>query len=254
MADPADTPLITQQFPAAGTVVAANTLVSVLLSLGEDPTDFNAIETVISQYATAPTTMQLIESMTEFFDYSKNMVAFYNNVWNIDSARGFGLDIWGVIIGVSRLLQVPASTHSFGFDDGSVTPFDYAPFGQAPFYAGVASTQTYALLDDAYRTLLLVKAFGNICKPTAPAVNQMLQSLFAGRGRCYVQDYGAMQMGLAFEFSLTPVEYAILTQAGVPPHPAGVQVTIQQLDLEASFGFDGQGLLPFNYGVFYNGA
>jgi hypothetical protein len=253
MSDEADVPRVIRQFPAAGTTVPATDLVDLSLSLGPNPTGFDPSQTIISQYANSPTLLQLIASMATYFDPTKNLEAFYNYVWDIDNAVGFGLDIWGRIIGIGRLLQVPATAKSFGFQDGSTTPFDYAPFGQAPFNSE-GLTQTYALPDGPYRTLLLVKAFGNICKPTASAINQMLQNLFVGRGRCYVQDYGNMQMGYAFEFPLTAVEYAILTQAGVPPHPAGVQVTINQLDIAAAFGFNGTGLLPFNYGIFYNGA
>src|SRR5450631_2175833 len=112
--DTADIPLVTSQTPAAGALVDAGTLVSVLLSLGANPTGFSADSTIISQYANSPTLVQMIESMAQYFDPTANLVNFYNNVWNIDSAVGFGLDIWGRIIGVSRLLQVPFSPLSFG--------------------------------------------------------------------------------------------------------------------------------------------
>jgi hypothetical protein len=247
--DAGDPPLITTQTPAAGTTLATGEVVNITLSLGPNPTGFDPEETIISQYANSPTITQLIASMTTYFDPTANLTAFYNNVWNIDSAVGFGLDIWGRIIGVSRLLQLPYTGTSFGFYNTG-----FQPFNQAPFSSGVNATQTFSMPDAPYRTLLLVKAFGNICRPTASAINQMLQNLFAGRGRCYAQDYGGMSYGLAFEFTLTPVEYAILTQVGVPPRPAGVQVYIIQLNQAATFGFYGTGLQPFNQAPFYAGA
>jgi uncharacterized protein DUF2612 len=249
--DDVDVPLITGQTPAAGTELATGELVDITLSLGPNPTGFDPEETIISQYANSPTITQLIASMSDYFDPTANLVAFYNNVWNIDSAVGFGLDTWGRIVGVSRLLQLPYSAPTFGFYTGDSS---FQPFNQAPFSPGVNATQTFSLPDAPYRTLILVKAFGNICRPTAPAINTMLNNLFEGRGRCYVQDYGGMAMSYAFEFTLTPVEYAILTQVGVPPRPAGVEVFIVQVNQANTFGFHGTGLQPFNQAPFYAGA
>jgi hypothetical protein len=249
--DDADVPLITGQTPAAGTELATGELVDITLSLGPNPTGFDPEETIISQYANSPTITQLIASMSDYFDPTANLVAFYNNVWNIDSAVGFGLDTWGRIVGIGRLLQLPYGGPVFGFYTGDDS---FAPFNQAPFAPAGNATQTFSMPDAPYRTLILVKAFGNICRPTAPAINTMLNNLFEGRGRCYVQDYGNMSMSYTFEFKLTQVEYAILTQLGVPPRPAGVQVYINEVNIATTFGFDGSGLQPFNQGTFYSGA
>ena len=252
MSEPIEPPLVTTQSPPAGLYTTAQEFVNLLLTLGGNPTNFNVTDTIISQYANSPTLIQLTQNLAQYFDPSANFEAFYNNVWNIDTAVGFGLDIWGRIIGVGRLLTLPAmATQTFGFYTGDPS---FEPFNQAPFASGEALTQTYALPDNSYRTLLLVKAFGNICSTTVPAINSMLNSLFTGRGRCYVQDNGGMVLNYVFEFALTPVEYAILTQVGVPPRPAGVLVNIFQIDFSTTFGFDGSGLQPFNQGVFFGGA
>lgn len=245
-------PLIVEQDPNAGApVTGAGEPVSVALSLGANPTGFNWQDTVISQYANSPTLNRLIQNFNDYIDPAANLTAFYNYVWNVDTAQGFGLDYWGRIVGVGRLLQLPAVPTTFGFDTGDNS---FLPFNQAPFFGGDTATQTFSLPDDPYRLLVLLKAFSNICETTIPVLNSMLNQLFAGRGRCYVQDYGNMAMAYAFEFPLTPVEYAILTQTGVPPHPAGVQVSILQIDLANTFGFDGSGLLPFNQAPFYSGT
>jgi hypothetical protein len=255
MSDPIEPPLVTTQSPIAGTPEAAGGTIDIQLGLGPNPTGFDPEQTVISQYANSPTILQMIDNFQTYFDPTANLLAFYNNIWNIDSAIGFGLDIWGRIIGVSRLVTIPApSTFTFGFYN-AVSPDDFAPFNQAPFAStSPPLTLTYPLPDAQYRTLLLVKAFANICKCTAPALNQMLNSLFAGRGRCYVQDPGRMFLNYVFEFDLTAVEYAILNQSGVPPRPAGVLVNIIQIDSENTFGFYGSGLQPFNQAPFAAGA
>lgn len=205
----------------------------------------NVEQTIISQYGTSPTLRQLIDSMNGYLDPAADIDAFYSAVFDIDTAVGFGLDIWGKIVGVERSVQVPASGLHFGFSEGNGQPF-----GQAPFYLD-AQTNTYLLSDDAYRTLILVKALANISGCTVPSYNQLLQNMFAGRGRCYVADLGSMQLQYTFEFALAPYELSILTQSGALPRPAGVKAQILEVDLSGTFGFQEAGdYQPFGFGTF----
>ena len=208
-------------------------------------------ETIISQYANSPTLSQLIDNLNGYIDPRADLIAFYNNVWNIDTAVGFGLDIWGRIVGVSRVLPIPGTAGSFGFDNSDVPP-DWENFGGGPFFAGQATTGGYSLNDNSYRTLILTKALANIVATTAPALNALIQNLFPGRGRCYTLDLGNMAMRYVFEFSLSSIEYAILAYSGVLPHPAGVLVGIIVIPTGGSFGFAEAGPIvkPFEYGVF----
>ena len=204
--------------------------------------------TIISQYANSPTITQLIQNMNQYLDPRTDFDAFYDFVWNVDTAQGFGLDIWGRIVNIKRELQIPNDPVYFGFNEA--LPGSY-PFNQAPFFDGnPAATQTYLLGDDAYRSLILTKALSNITSTNAPALNQLLQNMFSGRGRCYVNDLGGMQLRYVFEFDLTPVEYAIITQSGVLPRPSGVGAIIFQSALPL-FGFSEAGdAAPFGQGVF----
>lgn len=211
---------------------------------------FDPIVTIQAQYANSPTLRQLIDSMSQYFDPSTDFDNFYDAVWNVDTATGFGLDIWGKIVGVSRTLTIPGALTYFGFvEQGSTSQ----PFGQAPFYAGTPATQSYNLTDDAYRNLILTKALANISAGNASSINTLLRNLFAGRGKCYVIDLGGMKMMFTFEFELQPYEIAVLTQSGVIPRPGGVSATVMQLNQSATFGFaEGVSYQPFNQGVFFN--
>lgn len=211
----------------------------------------NVERTIISQYANSPTITALISNMNEYIDPRVNMQAFYDNVWNIDTAQGFGLDIWGKIVGVSRLLRIPTNTKTFGYKNSSV-PADWAPFNQGTFFTGASSGQAFYLPDDVYRTLILVKALANIVATSAPSLNRLLRNLFPGRGVCYVIDNGGMSMTFYFEFELTTAEFAILTQSDVLPHPAGVGYNVVVIP-SGVFGFAEQGgtAEPFDQGVFY---
>lgn len=222
-------------------------------------------ETICSQYANSPSIGQLLANMNQYIDPRQNLINFYNAVWNVDTAVGFGLNIWGRIVGVSRVIPIPGTAGAFGFDNDDSPP-DWQTFGSVgspgvggPFFSGQVQTGGFSLNDSSYRTLILTKALANICATTAPALNQLIQNLFPGRGRAYTVDggksntsVGGMRMTYVFEFALSSIEYAILAFSGVLPHPAGVQVSIVVIP-QGSFGFEEQGSLvePFNFGTFY---
>jgi hypothetical protein len=209
----------------------------------------NYKQTIISQYANSPTLLQLIESMNDYIDPAADFATFYDYVWNVDTAKGFGLDIWGRIVGIGRYLTIPnPAPIVLGFDEGQ----DYQPFDQAPFYDGGPNTITYTLDDDSFRTLILVKALGNISSCTAASLNQLLRNLFVNRGRCYVNDLGGMRMRFVFEFYLAPFEIAILRDSGAIPRPAAVESEILQIIPELTFGFEEANGTPFDVGTFYN--
>lgn len=190
----------------------------------------NFLDTVLSQYASGPTLGSLIESFNQCVDPSADLDAFYDLIWNVDTAQGIGLDIWGRIVGVNRVLQV-ASGMYFGFaeaaDSTSESPFNSG----GPFYSGGATTGNYALTDDAFRLLILAKAAANICDGSIQSTNAILMKLFPGRGNAYCTDGQDMTMTYTFHFSpiLTPVEFAIIAQSGVLPHPAGIVLTVVQI-------------------------
>lgn len=179
---------------------------------------------VISQYANSPTLYQILENLTFDLDITWDIGQFYDAVLNLNTARGFGLDIWGRIVGVNRTITIPTEGGFFGFGEASPGA---NPFDSAPFYDGAQSvSDTYLLTDQAYRQLLLVKAAANLSALNAPALNALLRALFPDRGRCYVLDLGGMAFQYTFEFVLTAAEMNVLTQSGVIPRPAGVSVTI----------------------------
>ncbi|WP_408443453.1 DUF2612 domain-containing protein [Paraburkholderia sediminicola] len=150
-------------------------------------------QTIISQYCNSQTIVQLIQNMNGYIDPSADIDAFYSNIWDIDSAVGKGLDIWGKIVGLDngRILKIPSAEIDLGFSEAGT--LSATPFGSGVFYSGNPVTQNYSLSDDAFRTLILVKALANITDGSIPSYNRLLQNLFAGRGRCYVNDLGNMR-------------------------------------------------------------
>ena len=220
----------------------------------------NVEQTIISQYANSPVLVQLIQNMNGYLDQRANIQAFYDLVWNVDTAQDYGLDTWGKIVNVpnGRRLQLGANEDIFGFLNADIPP-DWAPFNQGTFSTGADASTVFTLGNDAFRTLILAKALANITATTSQGLNQLVRNLFPNRGRAYVIDrgksntaLGGMQMSFVFEFSLSQVEYAILTQSGVMPHPAGVGFNVIVIP-GGQFNFREEGLqaTPFGSGTFY---
>jgi Protein of unknown function (DUF2612)/PASTA domain len=247
---------VATQSPLSGTLVLPGSFIDLGISFIVPEFDIDA--TVISQYANSARILALVEDFGQYFDPGTNLQNFYLTVWNIDTAIGFGLDIWGIILGVSRVVPLPGSSGAFGFENSDVPP-DWQNFGNpsdlsagGPFFGGQISGSSYKLNDGPYRTLLLTKALANICETTAPGLNALITNLFPGRGRCYTLDTGAMTMSYVFEFPLTTIEHSILAFSGVLAHPAGVGVNIVVL-ASGYFAFHeaGLGAQPFDFGAFY---
>lgn len=185
-------------------------------------------KTIISQYANSETLVQLITNFNGYIDPGPLFDDFYDKIWNVLTAQGIGLDIWGRIVGVGRALTIVPSGEFFGFLLDP-PPQDFTPFNDAPFRHGTSATDNYLLPDDAYRVLILIKAATNIARTTSPVINRLLTRLFEGRGKCYVLSLGAMEIQYTFEFALTPLEYSIVTQLDILPRPTGVAISILQI-------------------------
>jgi len=187
------------------------------------------IDTVQSQYANSPTLMQLVTNMNGYLDPNANINQFYSIIWNVTSATGYGLDVWGRIVGVGRVLQVSSADY-FGLR--GPPGVSGLPFDQAPFYSGGALTSNFTLLDEPYRTLILAKAMANICNATIPAINQILINLFGAAGplpiagNSYCTDGADQTMTYTFSSGLSALQTAIIYQSGVLPRPAGVSATV----------------------------
>ena len=190
--------------------------------------------TVISQYNQSPTLQSLLFAINQWIDPTEDLRNFYDFIWNVDTAQGYGLDVWGRIVAVERVLRVQVNDPYFGFDEATVLsawPFntrDVAPNTRQSggiFYQNEPLNANYVLSDEGYRTLILAKALFNIVNGSIPAMNQILINLFADQGKAYIVDNQNMSMTYQFEFIPTAVDAAIISQSGVMPRPTGVSVT-----------------------------
>ena len=175
-------------------------------------------KTNISQFGNSPTLLSIIGSLNAAVDPSTDIDNFITHVWQVDTAQGFGLDIWGRIVGVSRTIPTNPAT---------------------------------VLNDQQFLSLILLKALSNISIATSPAINVLLTKWMEGRGRAYVNDLGKMEIRYMFEFQLEPFEIDIITQSGIFLRPAGVGGWMVNFQPPV-FGFKGMtdGAVPFGQAPF----
>lgn len=182
---------------------------------------FDARQTLISQYANSPVITAMIGALNIAADRQVDYDAFYDMVWNVATAAGIGLDIWGRIVGVSRTLKLPSANATLGFAGTGLQTFGNGVFG------GIGSlTTNYDLDDVAFRRVILAKAALNITNNAIPAVNAILMALFPGYGNVYVADGNNMTLTYTFGSAASTIDYAIITQSGVIPKSIGVAMSV----------------------------
>lgn len=187
---------------------------------------FNWWATVISQYANSGVLTTLLGNWFDALDQTEDLDEFYDLIWNVATSQGYGLDVWGRIVGVTRNLQVATLPIGFlGFEEAGNSS---QSFGFGVWYSGSGSSTGFSLEDPDFRTLIFAKALSNISDGSNASINQILLALFPGRGNCFVIDNENMSMVYQFDFALSAVELAIIGQTGVLPKPGGVSATISQ--------------------------
>lgn len=210
----------------------------------------NIEPTILSQYANSPTLLALLTAMNAEIDPSVNIDAMYTNMWNINTATGYGLDVWGRIVGVSRFVELTVPVfplaNAFGFNSAALFTMGYTPF-----YSGATVSNNYLLTDNDFRTVILVKALSNIIRATPQAYNRLLTILFAGQGMTYAIDGLDMSMRFTFNFLLSPINLAIIKQSGILALPTGVRADVH-VSLPSTFGFNGASQVGF-HGTFFSG-
>ena len=194
--------------------------------IGESPIgeNFDWRQTIYSQYANSPIITQLLDYFSQAVDATEIIDTWYDQLWNIDTAEGYGLDVWGRIIGIGRVISVQETPY-FSFENSGGNE---VPSAWYTWYSGEVLNSNYSLSDSAYRQLLLAKAASNIWNGSIPGLNAILRMLFPGQV-AYVTDGQDMTMAYTFDFQLTPVQAAIVMNTNVLPRPCGVSATFVQI-------------------------
>lgn len=207
--------------------------------------DFSILrdETILSQYSASPHILQLTHDFSLRIDPAPDIDTFFEKVFDIETAQGWGLDNWGRILGVPRGVQV-ATTDWFGYYGSGLQPWN-----QAPWFNPQQATNNFPLTDEAYRKLLMYKAAANIGSADAATINRLLKQVFPNTFD-HIVDNGDMSIRAVFNDYLQPVEIGILNTYGALNKGAGVQWIYLSVNPDETFGFDDSGFQPFDQGVF----
>lgn len=191
-----------------------------------------------SQYSASTRIISILESCREHILPDADIVSFFDNIFNIETASGVGLDIWGNIIGVSRFVP--------NYQDDTVV---------------------YTLTDEQYRNVLFYKAGANIMDSTLYSLNYLLRKLYPDY-QCFVRNqsnyvnddgryYDSNPMEIEYVFidtDLSDLEKSIFALVGAFGKGAGVHFNLSEYDYDEIFGFYGSNLQPFDQGVFYQSS
>ncbi|MBS0959771.1 DUF2612 domain-containing protein [Acetobacter thailandicus] len=190
----------------------------------------NVEKTILSQYANSPCIRTIIESYNQSLDPSRFITDWYNLVWSLDTAQGYGLDVWGRIVGISRIIKLSPDLF-LGFDEANDVTEE--AWNQAPFYAGASATTNYRATDNFYRKLIRIKAMANLTDFSILSLNEIIMTLADGEGDAWVQDNGDMTMTYMLNFTPTTEQLGLIQGLGGLPAPSGVSASYKIQDSTA---------------------
>ena len=200
----------------------------------------------ISQYANSPRFEKLRSGLVNIFDKDKTLQDWFRIVFNLKTAQGFGLDIWGIILNQGR---------SFVYYNTDTQQDEYVYLQGAQTVDGVYYSEEE--IEEMYRQVLFLKAMSNITNATLKSLNDMLLYYYQDRGRAYALNFGTMEIRFVFEFPVNKLEKAIFS-SNIMPRPTGVLANLEWLTLGKYFGFivpnvipADQSYKPFDQGTFY---
>lgn len=205
-----------------------------------------------SQYSASKKIIALAAGFQARLDPHIDIDLFYEKIFDIYTAEGFGLDNWGVILGIGRVIEAPPNLQCFGFDESELDPFDQNTF--ALDYSQLPP-EYVSLSDFNYRAILLYKALANISNATAETQNRLLSVLVATgaggfTGPAYALEVGPMIIRWVFEHYLNSFQVEIFKVAGTLARGAGVGWELYAVNASEIFGFDGSGMNPFSQAPF----
>ena len=212
---------------------------------------FNILDTLQSQYSASPKLKKIILGLYALIEPKNDIKLFYDKAFNLDTARGAGLDAWGKIVAIDRKIDnVPSNDNYMGFAPVNTQNPQASPFNQANFY-NKQINNSYILGDEAYRLLILTKAMANISTGSIIELNKML-ALLIPNTNIFIIHIDTMRLRIVINDIIHPYQRNLLSRGDLPPIPAGVGFEIYEVDPH-TFGFNGSNLEPFNNGIFtYN--
>lgn len=195
----------------------------------------NYSELLIWQYK-LPKAIAEIDMKSQFWvDFMEDCLKFID-MWNVDTAEKYSLDVLGRIFGVSR-------------SSVSLTEKEYLTYyektgglgwGRGRWYrSGEALRETILLTDQEFRFLIKARIWKLYQNPSLDYLTDALQALTGDDA--YIVDNGNMTMKVYYGNTIALdsfIKFAV-ENLDILPRPVGVMYTYEQAGVKY-FGFDGE--------------
>ena len=167
------------------------------------------------QYSASQRLMRFGRILQDEVDATDDLQTLFDEAFSLDNAEGVFLDWWGERIGVSRAIEI----------DGKAVTLD----------------------DITYKTLLKWRQVANTSRSDAKTLNTLFSQLL--NIPIAVTDKGTMALEIAIDNEIDSSSLTVLRFFSIALKPAGVGINLT-IDYASMFGFNGQKLSTFNFGVF----
>lgn len=201
---------------------------------------------IIYQYRNKPKARATIELLGSEAERILENVNDMMNQWDIDSARGFSLDIIGRRVGVNRILPAFVAKGYFGY----VQTLDAKPWGEGVWYRyGDDTGGSLTLNDNDFRFLIKAKILKNLQNGTIDYIVNAIQQLLSASANA--QDKYDMTVDIFLPLqSLNELQRYMIERMDILPRPMCVKYNFVNASGK-EFGFYGfYNSYGFNEGSF----
>lgn len=164
---------------------------------------------------------------------------FYKNVWNINTCNAYGLKIWGIIVGATRITD-DYTGFFWGYneqDELIIRPYNPNDDTDKNTTWGMfrdlqkLKNET-SLGDEGFRKNILAKAYHNISDFSIPSLNYILMNLFGDNAKnklIWVVDHLDMTFTIQTNFFFSIEEISILQTLNNILAPAGISYNFKEI-------------------------
>lgn len=212
------------------------------------PFDFsvNLLQAILWQYNNAPNIQGILQQKQDWYDVNQTEFwnDWYRDVFNLQTANEFGLNIWSIILGQPIYVTqsfVPITPNAWGFGSSRKN------FTRGNFRS--TSGATFPLSLPTARVVLQLRYFQLIGTCTVPSINRCLAWVFKNYGLAYVIDGLNMTQTYHFGFVVSPELAYVFDTFDILPRPTGVKNIRATGSTRKTWGF-GVNHYNFNRGNF----
>lgn len=167
----------------------------------------------------SPNLRALLEKYQQWYDvaHTEFWQSWERDVFNLNTANDFGLNIWSIILNLPLYLPVVASPKDY-------PAFGFASFGMNFDNGNFATDVDYTagLSTEQKRRLLKLRMWQITSSGSMPDINRAMADVF-GSGKAYALD--GLDMSITYVFTEYPEEsmLSIIQQFDILPRPSGVK-------------------------------